>query len=182
MPTETKKSEKGKSDYNPKNDLGAMVRFLNAVIDKTNTLIHQLDSQSNILIGISLAVFIFSANRYATVSHSYLLVLAICSGFSIITGLYAVHPPRFMRKMGQNESMMYNKKIISFKNPDEYSAELSKIIGDREAMIKQYGIELYNLSKYFYRPKRTLFKLSRNFLLLGILMSLLLFTFSSFAT
>jgi hypothetical protein len=163
------------SGYDPKNDLGAMVRFLNAVVDKTNTLIHQVDTQSNILISIGTAVFLFSANRYATDKYLYLLALSFFSSLSMVVGLFAVHPPRFMRKKSQKESMMYSKTITSYGNPSNYSKELSDIIGNRDKMIEQYSTELFNLCTYYYRPKRDLFKLSRNLLLTGIILGLLLF-------
>lgn len=169
------KEEKETKNYDPKNDLGAMVRFLNAVIDKNNTLIHQIDTQCSILISIGTAVFLFSANRFVAERHEYTLVIAIMSGLSVIAGLFALHPPKFMRKKGQKESMMYRKKIINYGDPLEYAKALETVIGDRDRMIEQYATELYNLATFYYQPKRLLFKISRNLLLAGIFLGLLVF-------
>jgi len=77
---------------------------------------------------------------------------------------------------------MYNKNIGNFHSPAIYQKQLEKIFESREAILKQYSMEIYNLAKYYYQPKRKIFKLSRNILLTGIILSLLISILSFFLT
>lgn len=97
------------------------------------------------------------------------------SAMATVIALLAIHPPRFMRKTGQEESLMFTKRIANFASFQEYEKELVKILDKPEKIVNQYAIELYNLSKYYYRPKRSLFNLARNILLTGV--ALTLYTF-----
>ncbi len=96
------------------------------------------------------------------------------AGISALVALFAVHPPRFMRKRGQKESLLYNKNISSFSSFKEYAQEIKKVTTDKDAMIEQYAIEIYNLARYYYNPKRKLFHLSRNILIIGFILFMIL--------
>lgn len=157
-------------------DFLSIVEFLGGLVNKEVNFTHHLDSQTNILLGISTALFVLSASSFLNghVNLS-LLIIAGFSGISTLIGLLAVHPPRFMRKYGQTESIMFSKSIANYSSAEEYTKELLKIITDHEKIVDQFGIELYNLAKYYYRPKRILFRYSRTILLAGIALGL--FTF-----
>jgi hypothetical protein len=146
--------------------------FLNGVLGKATEVILHFDIQTNILIGISTAISAFAVTNIKN-NGVVFSMLAIFSIISVVFGLYAVHPPKFLRKKGQRESLLYNKKISDFKNSTEYANELKKIIDDKDSLIDEYSNEIYNIYKYHYRPKRSLFKISRNFLIIGILFSIL---------
>ena len=147
--------------------------FLNGILGKATEVILHFDIQTNILIGISTAISAFAVSNIKN-NEVVFSVLAMFSIMSVIFGLYAVHPPKSLRKKGQHESLLYNKKISNFKNSNEYAKELKKIIDDKNALIDEYGNEIYNIYKYHYRPKRYLFKISRNFLIVGIIASILM--------
>jgi len=161
-------------------NIGDEIRILTGIVDKTTKLIQHLDTQTNILIGISSAIFVFmtAGLKYGSLNTS-LLVLGIFSATAALVGLFAIHPPRFMRKRGQKESVMYNKEIGSFQSHTTYKKKLEKVFGSRDEILNQYSMEIYNLAKYYYQPKRRIFKLSRNILLTGIILSLLI-SFLSF--
>jgi hypothetical protein len=165
-------------EYDPKKDIGSTVRFLSSVLEKTDAFARHIDSQVNILVGISSGIFIFSASKMSQIDISPFFVLTIFSGISVIMGLLAIHPPKSLRKRGQAESLFYNKKIISFSDSDAYFEELNKIVGDSDLIVREFSVEIFNASKYYYRPKRKLFVWSRNSLLLGIILSFLLLIFS----
>lgn len=165
---------------NKAGNLGDEIRILFGILDKTTKLIQHLDTQTNILIGISSAIFVFmtAGLKYGSLNTS-LLVLGVFSATAALVGLFAIHPPRFMRKKGQKESVMYNKAIGNFQSHTIYKKKLEKIFGSRDEILDQYAMEIYNLAKYYYQPKRKIFKLSRNILLTGIILSLLI-SFLSF--
>ncbi len=170
-------NNKEKSSNNSNCDFGCSLAFLNGVLRKTTSFVQHLDTQINILIGISLGIFIFSASRFpgenGDISLAF-LVLTIFSLLSTLVGLFAIHPPKWLRKRGQDESLMYNKKISNFSSSAEYGDELLNVMSSQEEIVRQYAVELYNISKYYYRPKRNLFHIARRVFLLGIAISFIL--------
>jgi hypothetical protein len=164
--------------YDPKKDIGANIRFLQAILDNATSHVTQLDSQVNIIIGISSALFAFSASRLADKNSIVFLILGLFSALSAIAGLYSIHPPKFMRSVKKSEgkdSLLYHKNIMRFDKPIGYEKALSKIIGNQKSITHQYSIEIFMIYRNLYRPKRDLFNLSRNLLLAGISISLLIY-------
>lgn len=154
-------------------DLYLTVQFLDSIMDKGGAFARHVDAQVNILVGISSAIFIFSATR-ANDGLSF-FILALFSSISALIALITLHPPRFTRKMGQAESYMYGKQIIQCSSSEIYHRKLIEIISNREEIVHQYAVEIYNLYKYYYRPKRLLFNMARNVLFVGVILSSLLF-------
>ena len=146
--------------------------FLNSVMGKATGIILHFDTQTNILIGISTAISAFAISNIKD-GTAVFSTLAFFSIISVAIGLYAVHPPKFLRKKGQRESLLYNRKISSFEDSKEYAQEIKKTINNKDSIIEEYSNEIYNIYKYHYRPKRVLFKISRDFLIAGILISVL---------
>lgn len=142
---------------------------------------HHLDHQINIVIGISAATFVLTVSifekEHGTTALFFVMIFA---GVSALVGLLAVHPPRFMRKRGQPESLFYRKKIENFDSPKEYEKAVALAMASEGKSREQYAIEIYNLCKYYHRPKRKLFHLSRTFLFIGIALSLVVFIFQAF--
>lgn len=161
----------------------AEVAVLVQTLEKINNFSQQIDSQSNILIGISLAIFVFaSSNLQGEVVELYSLVLAIFAGVSAMVGILVMHPPKFMRKGGDENSMMFIKTIAGHNNADAYTQTLSQTLASRNEIVRQFGLETYNLSNYYYRPKRRLFNLAKDILFIGISLSLLVFVISFFGS
>ncbi len=144
---------------------------------------HHLDHQINIVVGISAATFLLSVSIFEKKhENTSLLFIMIFAGASALVGLLAVHPPRFMRKRGQPESLLYRKKIVSFSSPKEYEKAAAFAMETPEKTREQYAVEVYNLCKYYYRPKRKLFHISRKLLFTGIALSLFTFLVQVFMT
>lgn len=160
----------------------APIHFLDSILTKASGFVHHFDAQTSILVGISSVVFFFVISRSVGLEQISVpfIVLGVFSGLSTIVSLYAMHPPSVMRKKRQEESLLYNKKVVSFPSEAEYQQALYEIMHDHKKLLHQYTLEIYNLYKYYYRPKRTLFIVARNTLLIGILLSLLTFAFPFF--
>ena len=143
--------------------------------------VRHLDHQINIVIGISAAIFVLAVSMFEKESESIaLFFIMIFAGSSALVGLLAVHPPRAMRKRGQPESLLYRKKIEGFTSPKEYERAVQEAMITPEKVSEQYATEVYNLCKYYYRPKRKLFHISRKLLFVGIALSLATFFFEFF--
>lgn len=154
-------------------DLQATVGFLGWLADKITDSTRNVDAQANIVVGLSTGIFVLAVNEIATADrfHWTLTFAAIFSAVSAVIALLSIRPLAFMVKHGQEESMFFSRKISSFPNAKKYSEELIKILKTDDEIFHQYGIEIYNLSKYYYRPKRQLYALSRNIFLLGAIVS-----------
>jgi hypothetical protein len=152
--------------------------FVESVLSRIAESTQHLDHQINIVMGISVATFILSESAFEKEHGSIaLFFIMIFAGASAVFGLLAVHPPRFMRKRGQSESLLYRKNIESFDSPEAYEKAIRKVMTSEKKTSEQYAIEIYNLCKYYYSPKRKLFHISRKLLILGITLSLLTFVF-----
>lgn len=103
-------------------DNGGSVRFLTSIMQKATDFIRHLDSQTNVLVSISSAIFLLVVSRvYSQETINIpLLILGSFAGISALVSLYAIHPPRFMRNKRQEESLMYNKKVANFASHVEY--------------------------------------------------------------
>lgn len=148
--------------------------FLSSVLQKAENFARHMDNQTNVLVGLSSGLFILSVSQIKAENMAFfvpLLVLAIFSLFAALVAVFALIPPKFMRKKGQKESLLYNKEIVSFNLSEQYKKELKKVCLDLNKIIDEYSLEIYNICRYYYRPKRRLFKLSRLFLCSGISIS-----------
>lgn len=157
-------------------DLESTVFYLSSILEKTVSFTQHLDTQINILLTICLAGLGFSVAGVG--NGQYLIsitVLSISFSAAALVALFAIHPPRSYKKRPKVESLMYNKRIFSFSTSDVYERELGKTIGDTKKVVHQYATEIYNLQKYYYRPKRRLFTLSRNILMFGVLLTAIFF-------
>lgn len=152
-----------------------MGSFPEVVLEKMNDITQHLDHQANILIGVSSGIFVFASAGYEKEQGLAMLIMTIFAGLAALVGLLAIHPPRFLRKRGQNESLLYNKKIASYPSASAYAADLKNVSASPKKTFEQYTIEIYNLSKYYYRPKRKLFHIAREIFFMGIVFSLSVF-------
>ena len=150
-------------------ELENTLTLLDSILQKaTSTMIH-FDTQTNILIGITIAISALALSHIDNEQNS--LVFIVMSFFSMLSTficLYAVHPPKRMTKRGQKESLFYNKNIIEFGTPAVYAKELNILSHSKDKIIEQYALDIYNIYKYHCGPKRRLFNIGRNVLFFGI--------------
>lgn len=166
------KQKTKRSRPKPINDQLTVVEYLGDILDGARQNALSIDAQINILVGFSTALFLFAISRlHHSIDDIAFMIAAVMSALSAIVALIAIHPPRFTRKRGQEESLIYNREIVTFKHSRAYAAELFKTLKDERAVAQQYAIEIYNLYRFYYRPKRQLFHLARNILLAGIILS-----------
>ena len=155
----------------------ADIMLLEGVLQRTHGYAQQLDSYANIMIALSSAVFIFSFSELQEDHSLFWLFLGTTMGVATILSLLLVRPPRALRKRGQIESAMYSRRIVAFGSPEAYRAELARVLGSGDEMLTQYSREIYNLTRYYYLPKKFLFRWANVVLMTGMSVSLLLFLF-----
>lgn len=156
------------------------VFVLNENLQKINQNAEHIDTQTNNLVILSSALFAFSATGFLSTNsqvHFYLLILALFSSLSAITGLLALNPPEIFIGKRRAHSKFYSPGIAGYKSAEEYFESLKAMLADEKKTIEEYSLEIYNLAKFSYIPKRRLFNASRNILIAGFLLSLVLFVF-----
>lgn len=167
-------------EYDPKNDLGGNVRFLGSILDKVQASTAHIDTQINMLLGIGSAVFVFSASQLKSENSAIFSIVGLFSSLSVVVGLIAIHPPKFLRTKNKTESinsLLGNKKISSFNSSSEYAEGLRSVLGDQKKITEQYAGAVYNMITNYYRPKRDLYALSRNIFMVGIISSAVIFLY-----
>jgi len=167
----------GMSKMNQEFENEAVVSFLIGAIDKANSMVQHIDDQTNIIIGVGTAIFVFATARYDSAGNNKLtfLILGTFAALSAIVGLFALHPPRFMRKKGQGESLMFPTHIAGVSDIKAYTALMEKAVKSQTEVVAECSKELYNISRYYYVPKRSLYRRSRDLLMSGIVISLIVF-------
>lgn len=156
------------------------VEFLEGVLKRNYDYAQQLDTYASIMIALSSAIFIFSFSELREERSLFWMILGVATGIATIMALLIVRPPRPLRKRGQEESIMYSRRIIDYGSWQEYSQRLRTTLASRDEVINQYGKEIYNLTKYYYLPKKLLFKITKIVLLAGMSVSLTLFLLEYF--
>ncbi|MDB5259683.1 MAG: hypothetical protein JWO73_891 [Candidatus Taylorbacteria bacterium] len=154
--------------------------FIEKSLDRITDMVQHLDHQINIVIGISIAIFAFTASIFEKGESLPILFMMLFSAVAALVGLVAIHPPHSMRKRGQDESLLYRKKIESFSSADDYLKAAQEMTESEEEIDRNYAVETYNLCKFYYRPKRKLFHIARQLLFIGIALSLATFVIELF--
>lgn len=153
-----------------------VIMFLGSILDKAKSYTNHIDLQINILIGICSGLLILTLPRLQNdIFRVPIIVLITAIIIAIFICILAIHPPHFMRKRGQEESLLYNKKITSFHSAHAYAEKLREAVDSSEEVIDQFALEIYNSYKYYYQPKRRLFKISRSILIYGLSISLIVY-------
>lgn len=158
-------------------DDGAIAKYLATFIEKSQQMAQALDTQINILIGIALAVFAFISSQFLTTHNVGYLTASIFVALSAVASLVAIHPPKFFRKKvkgyEKKKSSLFAASIAEYSSSTEYAVELIKAVKSRTIIMEQCAIDIYNISTYYYLPKRKLFILSRNLFLIGVMIGII---------
>lgn len=156
------------------------IQLLEGILLRNHSYAKQLDTYANIMIALSSAIFIFSFSQLRIEQSLFWMILGLTTGLATILSLMMVRPPKTLRKRGQQESLMYSREIVSFTSPQEYKRAIDKVLASRDEIINQYSKEIYNLTKYYYLPKKLLFRIAKGVLTTGISISLILFLLEYF--
>lgn len=155
----------------------AIAKYLSTIIEKTMLMVQSLDTQINVTIGIASAAFAFASTQFLATHNISYLIASIFAALSAIASLLAVHPPTFFRKRvkgyEKKKNSLFAKSIAEYPSSTEYAVELLKTVRSRKNIMEQCAIDIYNISTYYYIPKRKLFRLSRNLFMTGVVISVI---------
>lgn len=151
-------------------DNSSIIRMTAAIMNKSVQSVRHFDSQANILIGISMAVFAFSATQIKSSGDNTVFgILAFFAGLSAIVSIYSIYPPR--NKKNKEHNLISNGNIVNFDSSEDYANKLLETLKDRDKTVKNVASYIFGIYKFYYIPKRKLFLLARNILVLGIILA-----------
>jgi len=168
-------SEEKKENFYVDDDLEATTEFLQGLTEKIIDATRNVDNHANVMVGINTGILMLAISEIFQVDHLKITfgVVAIFSAVSVFVALCAIRLPKFLVNKKHEESLFYARRIAKFSSADEYSQQLRKILSNDDAFFKEYSLEVYNLSRYYYIPKRRLLSWSRYIFVFGVMASAL---------
>lgn len=150
--------------------VGYLQGLTEKIIDSTRTI----DNHANVMVGLNTAIFALVISMMLQVDHLRFVmsIVALFSFISAIAAIFAIRLPRIIaRNNNYQKSLFHAPRIAQFKSVDEFSNALLATMASDDDLLKEYAREAYNLSKYYYMPKRKMLTLSRYFFLFGAITS-----------
>ncbi len=157
------------ADFDAMNTLGFLEGLTKKVIDAA----HTVDSHANVMVGVNTGIFVLVISMLFEVD-SLRLTMGMVAIFSALSAIFAIFAIRLPHVFGHNErekSLLHAPRIAEFGSAEAYADELQKMLDDDREIFRQHALEVYNLSKYYYIPKRKMLSYSRLFFLCGVMAS-----------
>lgn len=154
-------------------DLQGKSAFLESLNEKIVDSVRTVDNHANVMIGINTVIFALVISMLFEIDHLKLTIgmVAIFSALSTIAAVFAIRLPRSFFKKKHPESIFYARRIAEYTSADEYARALRDVVTNEKEFFTQYAREAYNLSNYYYIPKRRMLTVSRYIFLFGVVMS-----------
>lgn len=154
-------------------DTMTTLSFLEGLTKKVIDAAHTVDSHANVMVGINTGIFVLVISKLFEIDTLRLTmgVVAIFSAFSAIAAVFAIRLPRFFGHKEREKSILHTQRIAEFGSAESYADELQKMLGDDREIFRQHALEAYNLSRYYYIPKRRMLTYSRMLFIFGVMAS-----------
>ena len=150
------------------------INFLEGLTNKIIDITHTVDSHANVMIGINTGIFALVVSQLFK-TDTLKITMGVVACFSMISAfcaMLAIRLPRFFTKRyPHEESILHAPRIAKFNSANIYAKELQKMVKNEDEVFRQYSLEAYNLSRYYYLPKRKMLTWSRYFFVFGVMAS-----------
>lgn len=150
--------------------VGYLQGLTEKIIDSTRTI----DNHANVMVGLNTAVFALVISMLFEAEHLQLTmaVIAMFSVMSAVSAVFAIRLPHvIITKKKHHKSLFHARRIAEYDCAETYAKALHKVMHDEESLFVEYAREAYNLSRYYYMPKRRMLTWSRYFFIFGVVMS-----------
>ncbi|PID51855.1 MAG: hypothetical protein CR972_04940 [Candidatus Moraniibacteriota bacterium] len=147
--------------------------FLEGLTAKVIDAAHTVDNHANVMVGLNTGIFALVVSKLFEVNtlHLTMGVVAIFSAFSALAAIFAIRLPRFFGHKEREKSILHTQRIAEFGSAESYADELQKMLDDDREIFRQHALEAYNLSKFYYIPKRKMLTYSRLIFIFGVMAS-----------
>lgn len=153
---------------------GDKIRFLTDILRKQMDLRNQIESRANVALGFSAASLAFVLNNLMPKGITLsAIIITSASMLSILSGLLALKPPKFLSRKAQEQSVFYHTAITN-NSEKSYLEQIKEICHSEDEVIKQYTLEVYNLTQYSIRFKKFFANLSIQILVIGLILGVFL--------
>jgi hypothetical protein len=156
-------------------ELQGKVAYLQSLTEKIIDSTRTIDNHANVMVGLNTAIFALVMSMLFEADHLKLTmgIVALFSLLSAIAAVFAIRLPRLFSRKNYPMSLFHTRRIAQFDSADQYAQELRNVIQSDGSLFAEYAREAYNLSKYYYTPKRRMLTWSRYFFLFGVITSAL---------
>lgn len=153
--------------------IGREITFLSDNLKKQVDKSNHHDTRANYILGVAVAIFIFSLTQIAGNDPGKIgfLIIAVSSLTVCVLSLFTIKPPRLKKKKRENESLFYHDKIASY-SPEEYSSRLKETLKNQDLIIEQYAQEIHNLVTYHIMARKRFFRYAVLILVIGLIAGL----------
>ncbi len=154
-------------------DVQGKVAFLQGLTEKIIDSTRTIDNHANVMVGLNTAIFVVVISMLFEVDHLRftLGVVAFFSIISAVAAVFAIRLPRLMSHKDYPMSIFHTRKIAGFDSAEQYAQALHRTLYSEKKIFEEYAREAYNLSKYYYTPKRRMLTWSRYLFLFGVISS-----------
>lgn len=149
------------------------ISFLEGLTKKIIDATHTVDGHANVMVGINTGIFILVVSKLFEID-TLRITMGIVAIFSFVSAIFAILAIRLPRVFVQNkreESILHANRIAEFGSAESYADELHKMLQSDREVFRQHALEAYNLSRYYYVPKRRMLTWSRYFFVFGVMAS-----------
>lgn len=155
-------------------DFQSKVNYLQGLTEKIIESTHTLDNTANVMVGLNTAVFALVTSMLFESEHLQITlgIIAFFCVLSIFFAVFAIRLPHILsNRKHHRKSLFHARRIAEYDCAETYAKALHKVIHNEEELFEEYAREAYNLSRYYYMPKRRMLTWSRYFFAFGVVLS-----------
>lgn len=154
-------------------DVQGKVAYLQGLTEKIIDSTRTIDNHANVMVGLNTAIFalVISMLFEKETLRMTMGVIALFSAASAVAAIFAIRLPRIVARKGHTMSLFHTRRIAQYESAEHYARALQKNLRSDDDVFTEYAREAYNLSKYYYIPKRRMLTWSRYFFLFGVITS-----------
>lgn len=160
---------------NKENKTEILISMLNKILKKQESQWFNYETRASIILAFSASIFVLIAKDLFENNNHHLKISIVVFAFTllivIILSLLTIRPLKFLRKKNQEESLMYAGRIKKM-GKEKYTQELIKMTGNKEKIIEEYAMEIYNLVTYAIAPRKKMFRMIIPTIIIGLSLGL----------
>ncbi|MSU74331.1 hypothetical protein EXS57_00960 [Candidatus Kaiserbacteria bacterium] len=162
---------------------GEAIRLLGVMMQKAVAFSNQIDTQANVFIGLNLAVLGFLISYVTKYGSAVTLAELVPQAFAILSltsATLAIHPPAFLRNRKNDKQSLFYNRTINRLDQASYLTAIENVAADDKKLLEQVSLEIYNMYKYYYSPKRRFLNYAKNLFLVSVLLQFVIIAFAFF--
>lgn len=155
------------------------IAFLSNVLDKMVQTKNHYDIRSEIILGVSAVVFLFSVGYIMNDTQRGVigfLVISMAALIASMMSLYSVITPQIFKREETKKSVLHHGFLSSFTQKTAQSKYM-ELMNDQESIINEYTKEIYNIARNSISVKKVFNQRAVTILIWGLFVGFVLILF-----